>query len=494
MDFLIYLHWDEATGARGPAVNDDEIRRLRERLAKFEAERDRLPIPFVEFDAENRFTGWNRAAEKLFGWTREEVLGRDPVGWFVPAEMEALMLESIERLKRGEETDHSAIPRTTKSGGLVVCDWYHTPWFDEHGVYVGRSAVGSDVTARVQAEDELKKTLARLPLALIRVDRELRILEWNPAAEALFGWTCEEARGRTITGLILPDVLPGEMAQIVKRLQSGDMHAHMINENLTKDGRVIVCEWFNTPHFDENGYQWTHGLATDITARIATEEELRDAMARLKVLSRRVIDVQEAERRHIARELHDGIGGVLTAIAVNVHAVRNGADPARLDICVGEMERTVAQVHDMALNLRPPMLDLLGLPATLRWLVSRNCDMAGFTAHVEIQVEDPLSDDLSTACYRIAQEALTNVIRHARAKEVWVSLRQDAQSVVLSVRDDGVGFDREREVGDSALGLLGIRERVDLFGGKLEIDSMPGAGTGVHAWFPLGPIAQSEAG
>lgn len=150
---------------------------------------------------------------------------------------------------------------------------------------------------------------------------------------------------------------------------------------------------------------------------------------------------------------------------------------------MGAINRSIGQIHDMALNLRPSMLDLLGLPAALRWLVSRNSDTAGFVAHVDIQVDGTLDVDLATACYRIAQESLTNVIRHARAKEVWVTLEQNATSVVLSIRDDGIGFD-PGVVSDSALGLLGIRERVELFEGKLDIESMPGVGTGVYVWFP----------
>ena len=221
---------------------------------------------------------------------------------------------------------------------------------------------------------------------------------------------------------------------------------------------------------------------------------------RLQVLSRRVVEVQEEERRHLARELHDEIGQVLSAIGVNLHAVRGVCAAAawpRLDECLGIVDRAVQQVRNLALDLRPSMLDDLGLAAALRWLVDRQAERAGLVAHFVVQSSGAqLSPDLATACYRVAQEALTNVVRHARARQVWVDLQQGEEEVYLVIRDDGVGFDpgeaRQRAARGESLGLLGIQERVGLLGGRVAVESEPGRGTTIRAQFPVEPAPSSE--
>lgn len=151
-------------------------------------------------------------------------------------------------------------------------------------------------------------------------------------------------------------------------------------------------------------------------------------------------------------------------------------------------------MRSLALDLRPSILDDLGLVAALRWLVDRQARRAGLAGHFSSPKSEPaLHPDVATACFRVAQEALSNVMRHARARNVWVRLRRDGAGVRLVVRDDGIGFD-PREAGrrssrGASLGLLGIRERTELIGGRAVIESEPGHGTSVVAWFPLTPRA-----
>ena len=169
---------------------------------------------------------------------------------------------------------------------------------------------------------------------------------------------------------------------------------------------------------DQQGrWQGHYCFMKDITERKRSEEALRDYAERLQVLSRRVVEVQEEERRHLARELHDEIGQVLSAVSVNLHAVK-GASAAsarpRLEECLDIVDRAIQQVRTLALDLRPSMLDDLGLAAALRWLADRQAQRAGLVAHFTAQSSGaPLPPDLATACYRVAQEALTNVVRHA---------------------------------------------------------------------------------
>jgi signal transduction histidine kinase len=231
----------------------------------------------------------------------------------------------------------------------------------------------------------------------------------------------------------------------------------------------------------------------DITERKRAEAALRDSAARLQVLSLRVVEVQEEERRHLARELHDEIGQVLSAISVNLHAVKGvcgAAAVSRIEESIHIVDEATQQVRNLSLDLRPSMLDDLGLVATLRWYADRQAQRAGFSVHFTVECSgDRLPADLTIACFRVVQEALTNVMRHARAQRVWVELRQGDDEIELAVRDDGVGFDPETTRRGAArgesFGLVGIQERVELLGGRADIRSQPGHGTSIRVWFPM---------
>ncbi len=221
-------------------------------------------------------------------------------------------------------------------------------------------------------------------------------------------------------------------------------------------------------------------------------EEVQQSRERLQGLSHRLIEVQEAERRTIAGELHDEIGQALTIVKMNLQAVQrlsgNIEASARLGESVAIVERALEQVRNLSLDLRPSLLDDLGLVAALRWYVARQARVAGFMVHFKAEdLGRHLAPTLETTCFRVAQEALTNVVRHARAREVWVQLTWENE-LCLTIRDDGSGFDvvaaQACASRGESFGLLGMRERVDIVNGRLTISSSPGAGTLVCACFP----------
>jgi signal transduction histidine kinase len=255
-----------------------------------------------------------------------------------------------------------------------------------------------------------------------------------------------------------------------------------------KDGSNLQASVVLVPVSVPGGQLEIYAIFRDITGRKRAEEELRRYAERLQVLARRVVEVQEEERRRLARELHDEIGQALTAIGINLQVLGRSCGPEarpRLEDCRGVVQHAIEQVRGLALDLRPSMLDDFGLAAALRWLLDRQAQRAGFVGHFSAPTsEAPLHPDLATACYRIAQEALTNVVRHARARHVWVELLQGDDEVILTIRDDGVGFDPEDARGRAArgesFGLLGIRERVELLGGRVDIRSQPGQGSTIR--------------
>jgi len=249
-------------------------------------------------------------------------------------------------------------------------------------------------------------------------------------------------------------------------------------------------------------FEWTDAerlCAFADQAAIALEnarlfEDARRTAERLQALSHRMVEVQEAERHLIARELHDEIGQTLTAVKINLQALQRSSDAFRhaaiLEENVTVIERALQQVRNLSLDLRPSLLDDLGLVPALRWHVNRQAERAGFTAVFTTDaLEARLSPDLEIACFRVVQEALTNVVRHARAQHVLVELQQRDTELELTIRDDGVGFDvqsaLERAMHGASLGLLGMDERVSLVGGQMEIESVPMRGTEIRARFPL---------
>jgi signal transduction histidine kinase len=220
---------------------------------------------------------------------------------------------------------------------------------------------------------------------------------------------------------------------------------------------------------------------------------LQEANLRLQSLSSRMLEVQESERRHIARELHDEIGQALTAVKLHLQsALRRGGSEARqpLEECVQITDQALEQVRNLSLNLRPSQLDDLGLVAALRWQIGRQAAASGLQTDFQAdELNERLEPALETACFRFVQEAMTNVARHAQARHAWIEARRKDDRLRVSVRDDGKGFDvagaTREAIARGSLGLLGMQERVGLAGGRLNVSSRPGQGTTIVAEFPL---------
>lgn len=222
------------------------------------------------------------------------------------------------------------------------------------------------------------------------------------------------------------------------------------------------------------------------------EAQLLSSTRQLKALSRRVLEAQELERRRVAIELHDELGQSLTAIKINLQLCERFKDQSPGDLNqenIRIVEDALQQVRRLAMTLRPSMLDDLGLAPALKWMAEQTSTRGGFAVsfhHERVQMR--LSPEIETTCFRIVQEALTNVTRHAQASQVDIRLRREAEQLVLSVQDDGKGFDlnamRKRAVAGSSLGVLGMQERATLIGGQLDIESSPGQGCTVQLTCP----------
>lgn len=351
----------------------------------------------------------------------------------------------------------------------------------------------------LQARDHMMRELPLLPAAVCVCDQLGTIEIYNRAAVEL--WGCEPPdphAGRRFCGaheLFHPDGTPMPHAEspAADVLRTG---IPLRNRELVigrPDGTRVPVLANVVPLRDAEGSLiGVVSCLQDITDRKHAENRLRDSNDKLQLLSRRLVESQETERRHIARELHDEVGQTLTVAEMNLQAVMQSSHSSpltrRLKDSLQAVERVLAQVRDLSLNLRPSMLDDLGLESALKWYINRQAALSGL--HAEFQadtLEERLDPVIETACFRVAQEALTNVVRHAHARAVNVTLRQQDGHLHLLVRDDGAGFDvealRQRAVQGASLGLLSMEERATLVDGRLEFKSNPA--TEVHAFFPL---------
>ena len=216
------------------------------------------------------------------------------------------------------------------------------------------------------------------------------------------------------------------------------------------------------------------------------------------MFSRQLIEAQEDERRRIARELHDQIGQILTAVKMNLHTVQRfslGSEAGSyMKDNIEAVDEALRLVRDLSIDLRPPVLDDLGLVTALGWYVDRYTMRTGLNVDVVIELPDPnerFSRDLETACFRIAQEALTNVVRHANASQVILHLTRTTKTLTLVVKDDGVGFDlkslRKRAPRTATLGLISMQERAHAARGTIEINSAISEGTEIRFSVGLEP-------
>jgi two-component system, NarL family, sensor histidine kinase UhpB len=342
------------------------------------------------------------------------------------------------------------------------------------------------------------------PLPMWVVDDEsLRFLAVNDAALKLYGYSRDEFLGMTAADLRRPD----ERRDFL-RSESGDTrggtvyrglfrHSSKAGDPLDIDGVGHLVDW--------RGRRARLVIINDITERLRTQQalgrvnlELEQSHERLRALSRRLFEVQEEERGRLARDLHDDIGQALTALKIQLESLSltgDGALRARLAEGVQTVQHTLERVRQLSLSLRPPQLDDLGLAAALRSHLDRQAGLAGLTAYFDAaEAPQDVEPDTETACFRVAQEAINNVLRHAHARNVWLRVFMAGGRLALSVRDDGRGFDLEAaRRGAASLGLVGMEERIALAGGSLELRAAPGQGTVVLATFPVGRRSEQAA-
>ncbi len=448
----------------------------------------------------------------VMGYRREDVIGKDLTTFFTESSREyAEEVVFPEFFRTGICRD---IPYQFQTGGGEVIDILLSAVAerDAEGRPVRSLAVSIDVTERNKAqralqvaqEDldrytrglekqvqertrEIDSILRYTPDVVSIKDRDGRYTLINTCFEKILGCSSEEVRGKSDA-----DLFP---AAVARQFRTNDLkvlrerRSFQFEENMPhRDGTTHFYLSVKFPVYDAVGEaNGVCEISTDIT-------EVQKAQDQLRRLSASIMAGQENERAAIARELHDELGQVLTALRMDSvwmsrrlarkdpQAARRARDMCRL------IDKNIEDVRSMAIRLRPGVLDDLGLVDALEWFTTDIERRSETLCSFEHEPIPAINDAVATAAYRIAQEALTNVVRHGRASKVEVTLKATDHLLVLRVRDDGRGFDVDALTASEGLGVAGMKERANLVGGRLRVHSAPGRGTDIRLEVPLAEI------
>jgi PAS domain S-box-containing protein len=453
----------------------------------------------IATDSEGRVTFLNPIAAALTGWEPEEALNQ-PIGNVLKLINEKSgMTADNEVLRVLKEKQILAVANhvdlVTRDGREISVEHSAAPILAGQGKVIGVVLVFRDVSERRQEQIETAEQAALLELtqdSVFVIDMKGTVLFWSRGAEVMLGYSKAEAAGK-IAHEMLHTEFPQPFSEITDELMRvGHWEGDLIKT--ARDGRrvVVAGRW---------ALQWGKRdqaprvlvINSDITERKRGEESLVLQREQLRALAERLQCVREEDRKRVARDLHDQIGQILTAIKMDMswmsrHLPESAGEVlARLKESIELINDGVKRVRTICSGLRPGVLDDLGLAAAIEWQASEFASRNGVQCHVSVPPVDlHLDGDRATATFRIFQECMTNVIRHAQAKSVRVALCQEDENIVLIVEDDGIGF-CESDLSNSlgSLGLLGMKERAQFCGGDVQISSSLGNGTTVTIRVPM---------
>ncbi|MBC8078692.1 MAG: PAS domain S-box protein, partial [Chloroflexales bacterium] len=460
---------------------------------------------------------WNPAAERVYGYTAEEAIGQ-PITILGGADHADEQRQMLETLRSGVPVSQETV-RYTKDGNALNVIIKTSPVIDAAKRVVGFSTVLIDISERKQSENALRASEERFRALIdhgvdvISIsDGAGNITYASPSIKTMTGYSVEEfTQHNPFGGTIHPDDRAMCEATLKNLADQPGASAFLQHRYLHKSGEWRWLEGTFTSLFHNPAVGGLVANFRDITERKVVEVALQHArddleqrvdertaeLVRLNTvrqdLLHRLVGAQEEERRRVARELHDQMGQSLSALRVGMASLVGAAPPplvetiARLQALAAQID---GEVDRLALELRPSILDDLGLVAALQQHVDSWSQLHGIAADLQVIGPDgaAISTEIAVTLYRVAQEALTNVFKHAAAQRVSVVLDLRPDLVGLIIEDNGRGFDAEAprdQLDREQLGLLGMQERVALVGGTLTIESAVGAGTTLYLRVPL---------
>ncbi len=479
---------EEKAQLEGRRRAEDALRVTNEKLqALIEAS----PAGILVLDPVGGVQLWNPAAERIFGWTAEEALGG--LLPFVPPDKQEESRALQARVLRGESFADIELERRRKDGARIQISLSTAPLHNGNGKVVGIVAVVADISERKRAEAERARLMAAIEQAaeaVVITDPEGRIEYVNPAFSWMTGYDREEVLGQPMR-LLKSGRHPPEFYRLLwETIRGGKVwQGELVNRR--KDGTLYPEEMSITPVLDAGGKITNFiALKQDVTERKKTEEQLRE-------LSGRLLQVQDEERRRLARELHDTVAQGLAAMVLNLSRFQEpevALEPQMqraLVSSLGIAEQCAREVRTLTYLLHPPLLEELGLVSALRSYAEGFTERSGIRVELEAPpVQERFPAELELALFRVAQESLANVHRHSGAQQARLRLVTEKGELRLEIADAGRGVAPgvlekfERGGAELGVGLAGMRERLRQLGGRLEV-SAEKPGTCVRATLPL---------
>jgi PAS domain S-box-containing protein len=459
---------------------------------------------------DSRFIYVNPTAEKLTGYSREELLTMSPMDLMHPDFRDSVG-EQVKQRERGWHSPSRHEDKILKKDG-------EERWMDVSAAgtqFRGQPAVivtAFDITARKHAEEELQRSEARYrtlfetaPDAVGVYDSEMRLLMANERGASLWGFkNGDEQIGRSAYDFIAPEDRD-RLKALIEEIQRTGKLAVFESTGLRSDQTRFDLETRATLIPNTDGQPPSVlTVNTDITNRKIAEKALKASEEQLRALSAKAQSAREEEGTRIAREIHDELGGALTGLKWDLEGIEtslmtaNGSPTIsdvrkRIISMTGLIESTINTVRRISSELRPGVLDDLGLVAAIEWQAQQFQRRTGLKLHWETDLDNTeVSRDGATAVFRIFQEVLTNILRHSRAKNIYVKLFEIDHSLELEVTDDGRGITDEEQQNTRSLGLLGMKERALLVEGEVSIKGVQGKGTRVLVRIPLSQDIESE--
>ena len=467
--------------------------------------------PIVSIDESQRIVLFNAAAEAAFRWPRRAVLGQ-PLDMLLPERFRAGHRAYVAQFAKTGVTSRRMGGLNALTGLRANGEEFPLEASISQHVEDGRkllTVVLRDVTTRIRSDALLSRSEARLRGILdsamdgvITVDGQQKVVLFNAAAEKMFGCPQAEAIGAPLSWFI-PDRFRGAHARHVDAFGT----TGVTSRRMADGGRVVTGLRRNGEEFpidasisqlEEGNSHFYTVILRDVSERVHAHESLARSAAELRELASAAVSAREQEQTRIARELHDELAQSMSALKMDIVVIRasaSGRDPAlgkRLDRMESQVDATIAGMRRIAADLRPAALDDLGLPAALEALVKSF--RLGNDAHCELSFAAPavdLAPAQATAVFRVVQESLTNIRKHAKASNVDVVVSCGADGVVVTIRDDGVGFAVDAPRKPNSYGLLGLRERAYLLGGDARVTSAPGRGTAIEVRLPRDAVGQT---
>jgi PAS domain S-box-containing protein len=453
--------------------------------------------PIVIVDADGRIVDLNEETESTYGWTRQELLGQ-PFATIIPPEWRALCSERIGRCLQGEVIRNLEGERWNKAGDRLSVLLTFSLLADDMGKPATVAILSKDITELKRAENALRESERRfrflaesVPALFSYVGADERYQFVNSRYEERFGLSAQQIVGQPVRELFGDPNYEGLREHIQTVLSGAPVSFEWIAILPGSDRRWMRVHY--EPELDPQGKAaGFFVLASDITDQKQAEEELRESREKLRALTGQLITAREEETKHLARELHDAFGtrlAVLNLKAAEAHAqllTQPNLAVENVRYIREEIGSVSKAIHDLSRTLHPTVLSQLGLETALE------AECASYSQQHDIAVSfssdsvpDPVPDDIALCLYRVAQESLQNIRKHAQTKKASVSLAGKDNSIVLVIRDPGMGFELGETRKRTGLGLVSIEERVRMVGGNLSIGSRPGQGTQVEVRIPI---------